>query len=199
MRWSSGWKACALGSSTVHERDVGQSLPAAGAGAGLRGARAGASRGLGLQVPRGVQAVGVRITARGGGGPVVAPATGMARSMCCPFHRRVLVTEPTLPVNSPGTHAFTLQKLLDSGKSTTLRHERLQLEFTPNPAWTAVQALPLPDGVPACLRRTGLPAGTTPTAWQATWWEKPRIRGSSNNGVRPGRTPSSVHWRRTRS
>ena len=69
----------------------------------------------------------------------------------------------------PGTHAFTLQKLLDSGKSTTLRHERLQLEFTPNPAWTAVQALPYLMGsrMPAPNRSS---AGTTPTAWQATWW-----------------------------
>ena len=97
-----------------------------------------------LQVPEGVQAVGVRITARGGGGPVGGASYGDGEEHVLPvLTDRVLVTESLpLPVSSPGTHAFTLQKLLDSGKSTTLRHERLQLEFTPNPAWTAVQALP---------------------------------------------------------
>ncbi|HRW91286.1 MAG TPA: alpha-2-macroglobulin, partial [Flavobacteriales bacterium] len=97
-----------------------------------------------LQVPEGVQAVGVRITARGGGGPVGGASYGDGEEHVLPvLTDRVLVTESLpLPVNSPGTHAFTLQKLLDSGKNTTLRHERLQLEFTPNPAWTAVLALP---------------------------------------------------------
>ena len=56
---------------------------------------------------------------------------------------RMLVTE-TLPLNMPGdgTRHFTLDKLLQSGGSETLSQHALTVEFTSNPAWYAVQALP---------------------------------------------------------
>jgi len=56
---------------------------------------------------------------------------------------RMLVTE-TLPLNmaSDGTRAFRFEKLLKSGNSETLNHHALTVEFTANPAWYAVQALP---------------------------------------------------------
>lgn len=55
---------------------------------------------------------------------------------------RMLVTE-TLPmwVRSNETRTFTLDKL-KTNTSTTLKHHRLTLEMTSNPAWYAVQALP---------------------------------------------------------
>ena len=55
---------------------------------------------------------------------------------------RVLVTE-SLPIaiTKAGTKTFTLAKLKNT-TSSTLRHQSLKLEFTPNPAWYAVQALP---------------------------------------------------------
>ena len=55
---------------------------------------------------------------------------------------RMLVTE-TLPmwIKSNETRTFTLDKLA-STKSTTLKHHKLTLEMTSNPAWYAVQALP---------------------------------------------------------
>ncbi|WP_411031110.1 alpha-2-macroglobulin family protein [Spongiimicrobium sp. 3-5] len=55
---------------------------------------------------------------------------------------RMLVTE-TLPmwVGSDNTKTFVLQKLKNNA-STTLKHHRLTLEMTSNPAWYAVQALP---------------------------------------------------------
>ena len=37
---------------------------------------------------------------------------------------------------------FTFNKLLNSDQSGTLRHHQLSLEFTPNPVWYAVKALP---------------------------------------------------------
>ncbi|MDO6429158.1 alpha-2-macroglobulin family protein [Flavitalea sp. BT771] len=56
---------------------------------------------------------------------------------------RMLVTE-SLPLNLPadGVKAFHFDKLLQSGSSETLNHHALTVEFTSNPAWYAVQALP---------------------------------------------------------
>ncbi|XZF13025.1 alpha-2-macroglobulin family protein [Chitinophagaceae bacterium MMS25-I14] len=56
---------------------------------------------------------------------------------------RMLVTE-TMPlwINGDGQKSFTMDKLLQSGSSNTLAQHRLTVEFTSNPAWYAVQALP---------------------------------------------------------
>jgi uncharacterized protein YfaS (alpha-2-macroglobulin family) len=55
---------------------------------------------------------------------------------------RMLVTETMpLPIRSNQTKNFTLDKLVNN-KSTTLTNYKLTLEFTSNPAWYAVQALP---------------------------------------------------------
>jgi len=56
---------------------------------------------------------------------------------------RMLVTE-TLPLNMPGdgVRTFKFEKLLQSGSSETLNNHALTVEFTANPAWYAVQALP---------------------------------------------------------
>ena len=55
---------------------------------------------------------------------------------------RILVTE-TLPmwIRSNQTRTFTLDKLKNTS-SSTLKHHKLTLEMTSNPAWYAVQALP---------------------------------------------------------
>jgi uncharacterized protein YfaS (alpha-2-macroglobulin family) len=55
----------------------------------------------------------------------------------------MLVTE-TLPLalHGDGTRKFNLNKLLHSDTSETLRQHALTVEFTGNPAWYAVQALP---------------------------------------------------------
>ncbi|HVT84137.1 MAG TPA: alpha-2-macroglobulin family protein [Chitinophagaceae bacterium] len=56
---------------------------------------------------------------------------------------RMLVTE-TLPLNmrGTGTKNFKFEKLLNSGNSETLQNHALTIEYTSNPAWYAVQALP---------------------------------------------------------
>jgi len=56
---------------------------------------------------------------------------------------RTLVTE-TLPLNLRNTQTknFRFEKLLTSGNSETLQHHSLTVEYTSNPAWYAVQALP---------------------------------------------------------
>jgi len=56
---------------------------------------------------------------------------------------RMLVTETMpLPMRGTGTKNFTFDKLLKSGSSETLQNYSLTLEYTSNPAWYAVQALP---------------------------------------------------------
>jgi uncharacterized protein YfaS (alpha-2-macroglobulin family) len=56
---------------------------------------------------------------------------------------RMMVTESMpLPIRGNESKTFKFIKLLESDKSKTLRHYKLTLEFTSNPAWYAVQALP---------------------------------------------------------
>lgn len=56
---------------------------------------------------------------------------------------RMLVTETMpLPVKGNATKTFTFEKLLKSGTSETLKQHALTIEYTSNPAWYAIQALP---------------------------------------------------------
>jgi len=56
---------------------------------------------------------------------------------------RMLVTESMpLPMRGTGTRNFSFDKLLKSGNSESLQHHAITLEYTSNPAWYAVQALP---------------------------------------------------------
>ncbi|MEI8204061.1 MAG: alpha-2-macroglobulin family protein, partial [Bacteroidota bacterium] len=56
---------------------------------------------------------------------------------------RMLVTE-SLPlwINGKQTKSFTFDKLINANQSSTLKHHKLTLEFSSNPAWYAIQALP---------------------------------------------------------
>jgi hypothetical protein len=56
---------------------------------------------------------------------------------------KVLITETVaLPMSGTGTKAFQFDNLLQSGQSETLQNQSLTVEYTSNPAWYAVQALP---------------------------------------------------------
>jgi hypothetical protein len=69
---------------------------------------------------------------------------------------RMLVTE-TLPLNmrNQTTKTFKFDKLLNSGNSTTITNHALTIEYTSNPAWYAVQALPyLMDYPYECAEQT---------------------------------------------
>lgn len=56
---------------------------------------------------------------------------------------RMLVTESLpLPVKGKSTETFRLEAMKRAGASPTLKHHRFTLEYTSNPAWYAVQALP---------------------------------------------------------
>ncbi|MFO7613972.1 MAG: alpha-2-macroglobulin family protein [Bacteroidales bacterium] len=90
-----------------------------------------------IVIPEGVEAVVCRVRAStgsmGDGEEIVIPV----------LPNRMLVTETLpLPVTGMGTKTFQFNKLLNSGRSATIKNYRLTLEFTSNPAWYAVQALP---------------------------------------------------------
>ena len=56
---------------------------------------------------------------------------------------RMLVTESMpMPVKGNQTKTFCFDKLKNSAQSKTLKHHRYTLEFTSNPAWYAIQAMP---------------------------------------------------------
>ncbi|TAL49583.1 MAG: alpha-2-macroglobulin [Chitinophagaceae bacterium] len=69
---------------------------------------------------------------------------------------KMLVTETLpLPMRGTGTKNFTFDKLLKSAESETLQNYSLTVEYTSNPAWYAVQALPyLMDYPYECAEQT---------------------------------------------
>ena len=57
--------------------------------------------------------------------------------------RKILVTESLpLPIRDAKTKKFAFQKLLDAGKSDSLKHQSLTVQMVSNPSWYAVMALP---------------------------------------------------------
>jgi uncharacterized protein YfaS (alpha-2-macroglobulin family) len=56
---------------------------------------------------------------------------------------RMLVTETQpLPIRGGQTKTFNFKRMEEVSKSSTMKHHKYTLEFTQNPAWYAVQALP---------------------------------------------------------
>ncbi len=90
-----------------------------------------------IEIPEGVEAVTYRIKAKSGNF-----SDGEEKPIPI-LSNRMLVTESLpLPVRGNQTKEFKFEKLLNSGSSETIKHHRLTLEFTSNPAWYAIQALP---------------------------------------------------------
>ncbi|MDY8134449.1 alpha-2-macroglobulin family protein [Aquimarina sp. 2201CG5-10] len=89
-----------------------------------------------LAIPDNIQTVQYKIVAKAG------DFSDGEQNMLPVLSNRMLVTE-TLPmwIRSDQTKTFTLAKLKNN-KSETLKHHKLTLEMTSNPAWYAVQALP---------------------------------------------------------
>ncbi|WP_370408231.1 alpha-2-macroglobulin [Tenacibaculum dicentrarchi] len=89
-----------------------------------------------LAIPDNIQAIQYKIVAKAGN------FSDGEQNMLPVLSNRMLVTE-TLPmwVRSNQTKTFTLDKLKNN-TSTSLKHHKLTLEITSNPAWYAVQALP---------------------------------------------------------
>jgi uncharacterized protein YfaS (alpha-2-macroglobulin family) len=89
-----------------------------------------------LKIPAGIQAVTHRVKA------VAGTFSDGEESSLPVLTNSMLVTEALpLPVRPLQTKTFEFSRLINN-KSTTLRNHKLTLEFTSNPAWYAVQALP---------------------------------------------------------
>jgi len=91
-----------------------------------------------IVVPEGLQAIVYRITATAG-----AFSDGEEAAIPVLTNRTLVTESMPLPVNGMQQRKFSFEKLLSSGKKgSTLSNYRLTLEYTSNPAWYAVQALP---------------------------------------------------------
>lgn len=89
-----------------------------------------------ISIPEDVSAVTWRVKAKAGN------FTDGEESSLPVLTNRMLVTESMpLPLRPKQTKTFTFDKMKNHG-SSTLKHYRYTLEFTSNPAWYAVQALP---------------------------------------------------------
>ena len=89
-----------------------------------------------VAIPKGLQAVTYKIT-----GESQTHSDGEERTIPV-LANRMLVTEALpLPINGKGSKQFTFEKLVNN-TSTTLTNERFTVEYTSNPAWYAIQALP---------------------------------------------------------
>lgn len=91
-----------------------------------------------LKIPEGYSALSYRIVAKAG-----QYSDGEEKPVPV-LTNRMLVTESVpLPIRGKTTKNFEFAKLINQNNgSTTLRNHSLTLEFTANPAWYAVQALP---------------------------------------------------------
>ena len=93
-----------------------------------------------IQVPDGLSMIGYRVIAQTGS------FTDGEERLIPVLTNRMLVTETMpLPINGKQDKKFTFKKLADS-KSTseglTISNYKFTLEFTSNPAWYAIQAMP---------------------------------------------------------
>jgi uncharacterized protein YfaS (alpha-2-macroglobulin family) len=90
-----------------------------------------------LQIPEGIGAITYKVVAKSD-----KFSDGEQKPIPV-LTNRMLVTESLpLPIRGKESKTFKFEKLINSGSSNTLRHHKLTLEFTSNPAWYAVQALP---------------------------------------------------------
>lgn len=89
-----------------------------------------------IAIPKGLQAITYKII-----GESKTHSDGEERTIPV-LTNRMLVTETLpLPMNGKGSKQFAFDKLVNN-KSTTLTNERFTIEYTSNPAWYAIQALP---------------------------------------------------------
>ncbi|MBB6501334.1 alpha-2-macroglobulin family protein [Pedobacter cryoconitis] len=90
-----------------------------------------------LIIPSGISAITYKVLAQSG-------KYSDGEEMTIPVLPNSMLVTETMPLNVRGntTKTFTLEKLLKSGSSKTIRNQALTLEFTANPIWYAVQSLP---------------------------------------------------------
>ena len=89
-----------------------------------------------ISIPDDVDAIKYRVVAKAG------KFSDAEENVIPVLNNRMLVTESLpLPIRGNETKTFTFEKLINN-KSKSLKNYKYTLEFTSNPAWYAVQALP---------------------------------------------------------
>lgn len=90
-----------------------------------------------LEVPFGLETVKYKIVAKAGN-------FSDGEEMILPILSNLMLVTESLPLALRGTETkqYRFEKLISSGSSTSLKHHMLTLEYTANPAWYAVQAMP---------------------------------------------------------
>jgi hypothetical protein len=107
-----------------------------------------------FDVPSGIDLLGVRIVAR------TAQFSDGEQHVLAVLPNRMLVTESMrLDVNGNQSKTFTMDRLLNN-PSESARDYRLTLEFASNPAWYALQALPV----------LGEPVSDNAVSWFASFY-----------------------------
>ncbi|NCU35867.1 hypothetical protein EOM75_07590, partial [Candidatus Falkowbacteria bacterium] len=91
-----------------------------------------------MAVPKGLSMVNYRIKAAAGN-----YTDGEERPVPVVTNRKLVTEAMPMPVGGNQTRRFTFDNLAKADKSTTLENYQLTLEFSSNPAWYAVQALPV--------------------------------------------------------
>ncbi|MCD4731687.1 MAG: hypothetical protein K8R74_13865 [Bacteroidales bacterium] len=91
-----------------------------------------------IQIPDNVDVISYKVMAKAGN------FTDGEEKAIPVLSNRMLVTESMpLPVKGNETKSFKFEKLLNADKrKSTIKHHKLTLEFSSNPTWYAVQALP---------------------------------------------------------
>jgi uncharacterized protein YfaS (alpha-2-macroglobulin family) len=90
-----------------------------------------------LIIPSGISAISYKVVAQAG-------KFSDGEEMTIPVLPNSMLVTESMPINVRGNtnKTFNMEKLINSGSSKTMRNQALTFEFTSNPIWYAVQALP---------------------------------------------------------
>ena len=88
------------------------------------------------EIPSGIMAITYRVVAASG-----SFSDGEENTVPVLTNRMLVTESMPLPINGNQSKTFVFEKMKNN-KSNTLKHFKYTLEFTSNPAWYAVQALP---------------------------------------------------------
>ncbi|SFH10869.1 alpha-2-macroglobulin family protein [Pedobacter insulae] len=90
-----------------------------------------------LIIPSGVSAITYTVVANAG-------KFSDGEEMTIPVLPNSMLVTESMPINVRGnaSKTFNMEKLITSGSSKTIRNQALTFEFTANPIWYAIQALP---------------------------------------------------------
>lgn len=89
-----------------------------------------------VTIPQGIMAIAYRVVASSGNF-----SDGEENTLPVLTNRMLVTESMPMPINGNQKKTFVFEKM-QKNKSTTLKHFKYTLEFTSNPAWYAVQALP---------------------------------------------------------